>query len=108
MENKSMEGKIFRWKSYHSETTKPIRIVLKVNTTNKEDIDWMTATEFPATFSQFKEGIWTINEAKAPEWLYAKVKTKEFDISNDDRPKMAKIGNYWNEEQTTEIVNLLK
>ena len=38
----------------------------------------------------------------------AKIKTKEFDISNDDRPKMAKIGNYWSEEQMTEIVNLLK
>ena len=38
----------------------------------------------------------------------AKVKTKEVDISNDDRPKMARIGDYWNEEQTTEIVNLLK
>ena len=50
----------------------------------------MTAVEFPATFSQFKEGSRLINEAKAPKWLYAKVKTKEFDISNDDRPKMAK------------------
>ena len=36
------------------------------------------------------------------------MKTKEFDISNDDRPKMEKIGDYWSEEQTTEIVNLLK
>ena len=37
-----------------------------------------------------------------------KVKTKEFDISNDERPKMARIGDYWSEEKTTEIVNLLK
>ena len=37
-----------------------------------------------------------------------KIKTKEVDISNDDRPKMARIGDYWNEEQTIEIVNLLK
>ena len=58
----------------------------------------MTAAEFPATFSQFKEGSQPINEAKAPEWLDAKVKTKEFDISNDDRPKMAKIGDYWSKE----------
>ena len=50
----------------------------------------MTAADFPATFSQFKEGSRPINEAKAPEWLDAKVKTKEFDISNDDRPKMEK------------------
>ena len=44
----------------------------------------MTAADFPATFSQFKEGSRPINETKAPEWLDAKVKTKEFDISNDD------------------------
>ena len=37
-----------------------------------------------------------------------KIKTKEVDISNDDRAKLAKIGDYWNEEQTKEIVNLLK
>ena len=37
-----------------------------------------------------------------------KVKTKEIDISNDNRPKMVRIGDYQNDEQTTEIVNLLK
>ena len=68
----------------------------------------MTAADFPATFSQFKEGSRPINEAKALEWLDAKVKTKEFDISNDDRPKMEKIGDYQSEEQRTEIVNLMK
>ena len=52
----------------------------------------MTVADFPTTFSQFKEGSWLINEAKALEWLDAKVKTKEFDISNDERPKMAKFG----------------
>ena len=82
--------------------------MLKVDTTDKEDTDRMTASNFPVTFSQFKEGSWPINEAKAPEWLDAKIKTKEFDISNDDRPKMEKNGEYWNEEQMTEIVNLLK
>ena len=68
----------------------------------------MAASDFPTTFSQFKEGSRLINEAKAPEWLHAKVKTKEFDISNDERPKMAKIGDYWSEEKTTKIVNTLK
>ena len=38
----------------------------------------------------------------------AKVKTKEFDISNDERPKMARISDCWSEEQMFEIVNLLK
>ena len=106
MENENLEGKSFRWKSYHSETTKPIRTMLKIETV--KDTDRMIAVEFPATFSQFKEWIQPINETKAPEWLFAKVKTKEFNISSDDRPKMAKIGDYWSEEQTTKIVNLLK
>ena len=68
----------------------------------------MTASDFRATFSQFKEGIRPINEAKAPEWLDAKIKTKEFDISNYEWPKIARIGDYWSEEKTTKIINLLK
>ena len=68
----------------------------------------MTTIDFPATFSYFKEGSRQINESKAPGWMDAKVKNKEIDISNDNRPKMAKIGNYWSEEQTTEIGDLLK
>ena len=66
------------------ETTKPIYSILKVKTTDKPDLDRMTAADFTATFSQFKEESQLINEAKAPEWLDAKVKTKKVDISNDD------------------------
>ena len=51
MENENPEGKIFRWKSNHNETTKPICTVLKVETTDKEDTDRMTVVGFPATFS---------------------------------------------------------
>ena len=54
----------------------------------------MTAVDFLATLSQFKEGSRPIDEAKAPEWLDAKVKTKKVDISNDDRQKLAKNGDY--------------
>ena len=92
LENEHTEGKSFRWKSNHAKTTKPIHSVLRVATTDKPDLDRMTAADFPATFSQFKEGSRPINEAKAPEWLDAKIRTKEVDISNDDRPKIAKIG----------------
>ena len=101
MENENPEGKRFRWKSYHPETTKPIHTVLKFETTDKEDINRMTASDFPAMFSQFKEGSRLINEIKSLEWLDTKVKIKEVDISNDDRPKIAKIGDYWTEAQTT-------
>ena len=51
MENENPEGKIFRLKSNHVEIRKPIRTVLKVETTDKEDIDRMTTTDFPTTFS---------------------------------------------------------
>ena len=108
MENKNLEGKTFRWKSYHLETTKPIRTVLKIDTADKEDTDQMTAADFPATFSQFNGGSQLINETKDHEWLDTKVKIKEVNISNDDRPKIAKIEDYWTEAQTTEIVNPLK
>ena len=108
MENENLEGKSFRWKSNRDETTTTIRTVLKVGTTDKEDTDRMIAADFPTTFSQFKEGSRPINEAKALKRLDAKVKTREFNISSDDQPKMAKIGYYWSDDQTTEIVNLLK
>ena len=39
MENENLEGKSFRWKSYHSKITKPIRTVFKVDTIDKEDTD---------------------------------------------------------------------
>ena len=68
----------------------------------------MTEVEFPAIFSQFKEGTRYINESKSPEWMDTKVKTIEIDIYNNNIPKMSRIGNYWSEEQTTEIVNLFK
>ena len=51
LENENTEGKRFRWKSNHVEMTKPIHIVLKVETTDKEDTDRMTTANFPATFS---------------------------------------------------------
>ena len=40
--------------------------------------------------------------------MEADIETKEIDISNDDKPKLVKIGDYWTEEKTTKIVNLLK
>ena len=94
LENENTEGKSFRWKSNHVETTKPIHTVLKVGTIDKDDTNQITVVDFPATFSQFKEGSRPINESKAPEWLDAKIKTRYVDISNDDRPKIAKIGDY--------------
>jgi ribosomal protein S17E len=40
--------------------------------------------------------------------MNVEIKTKEFDISNDDQPKMARVGDYWSKKKTTDIVDLLK
>ena len=37
----------------------------------------------------------------------AKIKVKEYNIGTEAQPKMAKIGDYWSEHNTTRIVNLL-
>ena len=63
----------------------------------------MMTVDFLATFSQFKEGSRQNNVSKEPEWMDAKVKTKEIDISNDNRPKMERIGDYWSKEQTIKL-----
>ena len=76
LENENTKGNNFRWKSNHVKMTKPIRTVSKLETTDKEDTDRMTTVKFPATLSQFKEGIRPINESKALEWLDAKSKLK--------------------------------
>ena len=65
LETENTKGKRFRWKSNHVETTKPICTILKVETTDKQNTDRMTTVNFPATFSQFKEGIQPINETKS-------------------------------------------
>ena len=51
LENENTEGKIFRWKYNHVKTTKPIRTILKVTTTDRQDNDRMIASNFPTTFS---------------------------------------------------------
>ena len=38
----------------------------------------------------------------------AKIKIKEVNIAKDGPPKMAKIEDYWSEQQTTKIVDFLK
>ena len=38
----------------------------------------------------------------------AKIKIKEINIAKEGPPKMSRIRDYWSEQQTTEIVDLLK
>ena len=54
------------------------------------------------------EGERQLDESKAPEWMDVEIKTKEFNILIDDLPKMDRIGDYWSEKKTMEIVDLSK
>ena len=38
----------------------------------------------------------------------ANIKIKEVNIAKDGQPKMSRIGDYWSDQQTTEIADLLK
>ena len=64
--------------------------------------------DFPPHYSEIKEGKRDINESKAPPWMDAKIKIKEVNISNEGQPKIARIGDYCSNQQTIEIVDLLK
>ena len=75
-----------------------MRTIFKVKKSKKEYLERLSVVEFPPTFSQCKEGNQQTNEIKSLELMDAKFNIKEVDISNDDRPKMEKIGDYWNEE----------
>ena len=64
LENKNTEGKSFRWKSNHVETTKPICIILKVETTDKQDTDRrLQSTSLPHSHSSKKE----VNRSMKPK-----------------------------------------
>jgi hypothetical protein len=59
-------------------------------------------------FTKIQEWDRHIEEEKPPKWMNVKLKTKDFNILNDDRPKMAQVGDYYTEKETTNIVYLLK
>lgn len=69
---------------------------------DKEKID------FRPVFNEVYEDERKLEESKAPKWMDVEIKYNKVDISNDSQPKTAKVGDYWSEKQTTEIVNLLK
>ena len=64
--------------------------------------------DFPPQYYEIKEGKRDLDETKAPEWIDAKIKTKEINIAKEGDPKIAKIGDYCSEQQISEIVDLLK
>ena len=75
---------------------------------DKEEKEEQEENDFPPTSTKLKEGERPIDETITPEWMDAGTKTKEVDIQNDGGWKLEKVGDYWSEQHTTKIINLLK
>ena len=95
-------------KKEHPEVHKKIRSVLKVKAEKYPVKEEEYQLDFPASYNEIKEGERKLDGLKVPECMNAGIKTVEVHISNDGRPKMAKIGDYWSEKHTREIIDLLK
>ena len=55
-----------------------------------------------------KEGEWNVNEELATEGVHLwPLKTKKLNIGTEEKPKLATVGDYWDEETTKEIFSLL-
>lgn len=94
-------------------STLKLRLSIKSQPKKKKEKDNQEDEEhgekyYPPHDSEIKEGEIQINESKALEWMDSKIKVKEYNISIEGQPKMAKIGDYWSEQHTTKIINLLK
>ena len=90
-----------------------IKTLYKISTEQKPDQEntkeeKLGEQAFPPQYSEIKEGEQEIYESKAPEWMDVNIKIKELNIAKEGEPKMARIGDYWSDQQTTEIVDLLK
>ena len=67
---------------------------MKVSTKGKKEDGDLKEKGFLPLFTKFKEGKWHINKSKSLEWMDVDIKTREFDISINNIPKLAKIGDY--------------
>jgi len=98
LENDQIVGKSFRLSKTNPVTTHLVRTLLSIAKANKTQEADTNEADFPQSFTEFKEGERHLEENSPPEWLDSEIKYREVDISTDDRPKIAKIGDYWSEE----------
>jgi hypothetical protein len=91
MEKTSCHSQRFRWKCDHPVMQNYIKSTLKLTKEEKDDLE---QPKFLERFSKVKGWKRHLNEEKSPKWMNVEIKKKQFDISNDDRPKMARVGNY--------------
>jgi hypothetical protein len=61
-----------------------VKSVLNITTKQKYNKE---QSDFPESFTKIEEGEHYLDKAKPLKWMDAEIKTKEFDISKDYRPK---------------------
>ena len=106
LESNYFLGKSFRLKRNHPLGKTEIETLYKISTEQKLDQDntqeeKLGEQDFPPQCSEIKEGKREINESKAPEWMDANIKINEVNIAKEGQPKMARIRDYWLEQQRT-------
>ena len=93
----------FQLKKNHPLGNIKVKTLYKIETEEKpteENIEEEKPREqdFPPQYSKIKEGKGELDETKALEWMDAKIKIKEINITKEVASKMARIGDYWSEQ----------
>jgi len=84
-ETEKILGKSFTWKRDRLIVEQKVKVILRISTTKYVDKE-SEEKYFPLAYTKFKEEDRKINGSKDPEWMDAKLKIKEVDISYDNRP----------------------
>lgn len=94
LDNDKTIGKSFRLSKNHPAAAQPVRTLFTIAKANENQSKEVKEEDFPKSFTELKEGERYLEEKSPPEWLDVEIKYKEVNILNDDRPKIAQIGDY--------------
>lgn len=94
LDNDKTIGKSFRLCKDHPTLTHPVKTLFSIAKADENQDEETKEANFPKYFTKLKEGERQLEEKSPSEWLDAEIKYREVDISTDDRPKIAKIGDY--------------
>jgi len=106
MESERSYGKSFIWKINYEEKQWPLKTVYRTKIFEKENKP-PKRKDHKIDFLQHYIEIIKVerinDESQLVNWMDAKIKVKEFNISTNDRPKMASIADYWSEKEKQEM-----
>ena len=99
LETDYFPGKNFQLKKNHPLANIKVKTLYKIETEEMPTIENIEEEkpreqDFQPQYSEIKEGKRYLDETKAPEWMDAKIKTKEINIAKEGDPKMARICDY--------------